>query len=148
MFSKFSDQLWTLQQVYQKEVSGRKMGPPAALVNHSSTLAWKLPWMEEPGGLQSTGLLRVPHESERLHFHFSVSCIGQGNGNPLQCSCLENPRDGEPGGLAVYGVTQSWTRLKLLSSSSSSSSSSFFPLVLEYSQWWKLHCFPSSSSDL
>ena len=56
---------------------------------------------------------------ERLHFHFSLSCIGEGNGNPLQCSCLENPRDGEAWWAAVYGVTQSRTRLKRLSSSSS-----------------------------
>ena len=58
--------------------------------------------------------------TERLHFHFSLSCIGEGNGNPLQCSCLENPRDGGAWWAAVYGVTQSRTRLKRLSSSSSS----------------------------
>ena len=57
--------------------------------------------------------------TERLHFHFSLSCIGEGNGNPLQCSCLENPRDGGAWWAAVYGVAQSWTRLKWLSSSSS-----------------------------
>ena len=57
--------------------------------------------------------------TERLHFHFSLSCIGEGNGNPLHCSCLENPRDGRAWWAAVYGVTQSWTRLKRLSSSSS-----------------------------
>ena len=57
--------------------------------------------------------------TERLHFHFSFSCIGEGNGNPLQCSCLENPRDGGAWWAAVYGVTQSRTRLKRLSSSSS-----------------------------
>ena len=54
-----------------------------------------------------------------LHFHFSLSCIGEGNGNPLQCSCLENPRDGGAWWAAVYGVTQSRTQLKPLSSSSS-----------------------------
>ena len=59
--------------------------------------------------------------TERLHFHFSLSCIGDGNGNPLQCSCLENPRDGEAWWAADYGVAQSRTRLKRLSSSSSSS---------------------------
>ena len=58
--------------------------------------------------------------TERLHFHFSLSCIGEGNGNPLQCSCLENPRDGRAWWAAVYGVSQSWTRLKRLNSSSSS----------------------------
>ena len=57
--------------------------------------------------------------TERLHFHFSLSCIGEGNGNPLQCSCLENPRDGRAWWAAVYGVAQSRTRLKRLSSSSS-----------------------------
>ena len=57
--------------------------------------------------------------TERLHFHFSLSCIGEGNGNPLQCSCLEKPRDGRAWWAAVYGVTQSRTRLKRLSSSSS-----------------------------
>ena len=59
--------------------------------------------------------------TEQLHFHFSLSCIGEGNGNPLQCSCLENPRDGGAWWATVYGVAQSWTRLKQLSSSSSSS---------------------------
>ena len=58
--------------------------------------------------------------TERLHFHFSLSCIGGGNGNPLQCSCLENPRDCGAWWAAVHGVTQTRTRLKRLSSSSSS----------------------------
>ena len=61
--------------------------------------------------------------TELLHFHFSLSCIGEGNGNPLQCSCLENPRDGGAWWAAVYGVAQRRTQLKRLSSSSSSSSS-------------------------
>ena len=78
---------------------------------HSSTLAWKIPWTEEPGRLQSMGSLRVS-TTERLHFHFSLSCIGEGNGNPLQCSCLENPREGGAWWAAVYGVAQSRTRLK------------------------------------
>ena len=56
--------------------------------------------------------------TEQLHFHFSLSCIGEGNGNPLQCSCLENPRDGAAWWAAVYGAAQSRTRLKRLSSSS------------------------------
>ena len=55
--------------------------------------------------------------TEQLHFHFSLSCIGEGNGNPLQCSCLENPRDGGTWWAAIYGVAQSQTRLKRLSSS-------------------------------
>ena len=78
---------------------------------HSSTFAWKIPWLEEPGRLQSMGSLESDMTG-RLDFHFSLSCIGEGNGNPLQCSCLENPRDGEAWWAAVYGVTQSRTRLK------------------------------------
>ena len=57
--------------------------------------------------------------TERIHFHFSLSCIGEGNGNPLQCSCQENPRDGGAFWAAVSGIAQSWTRLMRLSSSSS-----------------------------
>ena len=85
----------------------------------SSTLAQKIPWTEEPGGLQSMGSLRIG-TTEQLHFHFSLSCIGEGNGNPLQCSCLENPRDGGAWWAAFCGVTQSRTQLKRLSSSRSS----------------------------
>ena len=85
---------------------------------HSSTLAWKVPWTEEPGRLQSMGR-EESDMTERLHFHFLLSCIGEGNGNPLQCSCLENPRDAGAWWAAVYGVAQSQTRLKRLSSSSS-----------------------------
>ena len=62
---------------------------------------------------------RESDTTERLHFNLSLSCIGEGNGNPLQCSCLENPRDGGAWWAAVYGVAQSRTRLKRLSSSSS-----------------------------
>ena len=68
---------------------------------HSSTLAWKIPWAEEPGGLLDM--------TERLHFHFSLSCIGDGSGIPLQYSCLENPRDGGAWWAAVYGVAQGQT---------------------------------------
>ena len=130
---------------------------------HSSTLAWKIPWTEEPGRLQPMGSLRVWHDwmtslslftflrwrrkwhptpvllpgkshgprslvgcspwgheesdtTEQFHFHFSLSRIGE-DGNPLQCSCLENPRDGGAWWAAICGVTQSRTRLKWLSSS-------------------------------
>ena len=85
-----------------------------AMAPHSSTLAWKIPWTEDPGGLQSMGSLRVEHDWVTS---LSLSCIGEGNGNPLQCSCLENPRDGEAWWAAVYGVSQSWTWLKRFSSS-------------------------------
>ena len=66
--------------------------------------------------------------TERLHFHFSLSCIGQGNGDPLQCFCLENPRDREAWWAALYGVTQSRTRLKRLSSSSRGNSGSVYSI--------------------
>ena len=73
----------------------------------------------KPGRLQSVGSLESDR-TERLHFHFPLSSTGEGNGNPLQCSCLENPRDGGAWWAAVYGIAQSRTRLKRLSSSSSS----------------------------
>ena len=81
------------------------------MATHSSTLAWKIPWMEEPGRLQPRGL-EESDATERLHFHFSLSCVGEGNGNPLQCSCLENPRDGRAWWAAISGVAQSQTQLK------------------------------------
>ena len=65
--------------------------------------------------------------TEQLHFHFSLSCLGEGNGNSLQCPCLETPRDGGAWWAAVYGIAQSWTQLKQRSSSSSSSSSRTIP---------------------
>ena len=67
--------------------------------------------------------------TERLPFHFSLSCTGEGNGNPLQCSCLENPRDGGAWWAAVYGVAQSRIRLKRLSSSSSQVMSLLFNML-------------------
>ena len=95
------------------------------MATHSSTLAWRIPWMEEPVGYSPWG----PKESdttERLHFHFSLSCIGKGNGNPVQCSCLENPKDGGAWWASVYGVSQSQTQLKRLSSSNSNQSINFY----------------------
>ena len=88
---------------------------------HSSSLTWRIPWTEEPVGCSPWGRSELD-TTERLHFHFSLSCTGEGNDNPLQCSCLENPRDGGACWAAVYGVAQSRTRL-------SSSSSSNLPLV-------------------
>ena len=102
------------------------------MATHCSTLAWKIPWTEEPGSLQSMGSLRVS-TTEQLHFCFSVSRIGEGNGNPLQCFCLENPRDGGAWRAAVYGVPQCRTRLKRLSSSSSKG--------VKDSQDWKIKTF-------
>ena len=99
------------------------------------TLCWRRQWHPTPVLLPGKSHGRRSLEgcspwgrwrsdtTERLHFHFSLSCIGEQNGNPLQCSCLENPRDGEAWWAAIYVVAQSRTRLKRLSSSSSSSSS-------------------------
>ena len=85
------------------------------MATHSSVLAWRIPGMGQPGGLLSMGSQRVGHDSVT-----SLSHTGEGNGNPLQCSCLENPRDGGAWWAAVYGVAKSRTQLKRLSSSSSS----------------------------
>ena len=78
-----------------------------ALAPHSSTLAWKIPWTEEPGRLHGVAKSRTRLSDFTFTFHFS--CIEEGNGNPLQCSCLENPRVGGARWAAVYGVAQSWT---------------------------------------
>jgi len=100
-----------------------------------------------PWGLEDSDM------TERHHFHFSLSCIGEGNGNPLQCSCLENPRDGGAWWAAVYGVSQSQTWLKQLSSSSSkvvcySCLFKNFPVCCDpqsqrllCSQWRRSRCF-------
>ena len=91
--------------------------------------------------------------TEWLHFHFSLSCIGEGNGKPLKCSCLENPRDGGAWWAAVYGVTESQTRLRRLSSSSSSNNIYWAPQNLSASNFpkasdkgWKLLEWDSESS--
>ena len=82
------------------------------MATHTSTLAWKIPWMEEPGRLHSPWGCEESDTTERLHFHFSLSCIREGNGNTLEYSSLENPRDRGAWWATVYGVAQSWTRLK------------------------------------
>ena len=111
--------IWKSKCLINKSLLGHE---EKAMATHSSTLAWKIPWTEGPGRLQSMGLLEVGYDW-RLHFYVSVSCTREGNGNPLQYSCLENPRDRGAWWAAVYAVAQSRTRLKQLSSSSSSSSS-------------------------
>ena len=90
-------------------------GAQKAMAPHCSTLAWKIPWTEEPGRLQSMGSPRVRHD-----WATSLSRIGEGNGNPLRCYCLENPRDGGAWLASIYGIAQGQTQLKRLSSSSSS----------------------------
>ena len=144
---------------------------------HSSTLAWKIPQMEEPSRLQSMGSLGVGHDwatslplftflhwrrkwqptpvflpgesqewgslvgcrlwgrtesdtTKQLYFHFSLSCIGEGNGNPLQYSCRENPRNGGAWWAAVYGVAQSRTRVKRLAAAAVYRRTTDFFLIL------------------
>ena len=104
-----------------RQTLGKHLHPPgegngtplqySCLENPMDRGAW---WAAVHGGHWESGT------TERLHFHFSLSCIGEGNSNPLQCSCLENPRDGRAWWADVYGVEQSRTRLTQLSSSSSS----------------------------
>ena len=116
--------LWFSQFCYFQWISfdsRRRHWRPTPVLLPGKSHGWRSlvgcsPWGRE--GLDTT---------ERLLFHFSLSCIGEGNGNPLQCSCLENPRDEGAWWAAVYGVTQSRTRLKWLSSSSSFDSSRTFP---------------------
>ena len=80
---------------------------------HSRTFAEKIPWTEEPGRMLCMESL-LSDTTERLHFHFSLSCIGKGNGNPLECFSLENHRDGGAGGLPSMGshrVGHDWSDL-------------------------------------
>ena len=108
---------------------------------HSSTLAWKVPWAEEPGGLQSTRSRRVRHDWATSLSLFT--CIGEGNGNPLRCSCLENPRDGEPGGLPSMGshrVGHDWRDLAAAAAVAACS-----PPIL-HSKSWKTNNYISQIS--
>ena len=94
-------------------------------IPHTSKVATHSTCLENPmsGGAWQAAVRGVAKSQTRLsdHFHFSLSCIGEGNGNPLRCSCLENPRDGGVWWAAIYGVAQGRTRLKRFSSSSRSS---------------------------
>ena len=125
----FHDQMWAMhiwQKCYRNDAFVHHvrryivMTPEKAMATYSSTL---LPGKSH-GWRSLAGCNPWGHEksdtTERLHFHFSLPCIGEGNGNPLHCSCLENPRDRGAWWAVVYGVAQSWTQLKWLSSSSSS----------------------------
>ena len=85
---------------------------------HSSALAWKIHGQRSLVGCSPWGR-QESDTTEQLHFHFSLSCTGERNGKPLQCSCLENPRERGAWWAAVSGVAQSRTRLERLSSSSS-----------------------------
>ena len=116
-----------------------------AMAPHSSTLAWKIPWMEEPGRLKPMESLRVGHDWATSLSLFTFM-HGEGNGNPLQYSFLENPRDGGAWWASVYGVAQSQTWLKQLSSSSSNFMFFFktYPWKFPVIQWlvgtWHFDC--------
>ena len=110
---------------------------------HSSTLAWKIPWTEELGRLLSMGSLRVGHDISDFTLTFSLSCFGEGNGNPLQWSCLENPRDRRAWWETVYGVTQCRTWLKWLRSSSSKKDDRLMSQTNHYIRVW----MPGSSVE-
>ena len=103
---KTSDETYMVYGLLQKETA-----------THSSIPAWRIPGTEEPGGLPSMGLHGIRHDWNDLACMHA--CIGEGNGNPLQCSGLENPRDRGAWWAAVCGVAQSQTQLLRLSSSSS-----------------------------
>ena len=113
---------------------GRKESGTTERLTHTNKSFWRRQWHPTPillpgkyhGRRSLVGCSPwgrwESDKNEWLHFHFSPPCIGEGNGNPFQCSCLENPRDGGAWRAAVYGIAQSRTRLKRLSSSSSNKS--------------------------
>ena len=104
---------WSLFLNVSMAVYRRRQWHPTPVLLPGKSHGWRSLVGCSPRGLEDSDT------TERLNFHFSLSCIGEGNGNPLRCSCLENPTDGEAWWAAVYEVTQSSTRLKWLSSSSS-----------------------------
>ena len=103
--------LWVLSQC---PFLWRRRRHPTPVLLPGKSHGWRSPVSCSPWDHEESDM------TERLHFHFSLSCIGEGNGNPLQCSCLENPRDGGAWWAAVYGVARSRTRQKRLSSNSNS----------------------------
>ena len=123
-----------LSQPLRLYINYKILGVPTekAMAPHSSTLPGKSHGRGSLVGCSPWGRWESD-TTERLHFHFSLSCIGEGNGNPLQCSCLENPRDRGAWWAANYGVAQSWPRLKWLSSRSRSAH-----MCLEYALYWPI----------
>ena len=117
---KLTFTVWVIQEAIKQ---------PSKLLKESRHRVWRRQWHPTPVLLPGKSHrwrslvgytpwgCKESDTTERLHFHFSLSCIGEGNGNPLQCSCLENPRVGGAWWAAVYGVAQSRTRLKWLSGS-------------------------------
>ena len=121
--SVLSIEATVLNEIFKSDAAefARSQFPSAerAMAPHSSPLAWKIPWTEKPSGLQSMGSRRVGHDRVTSLSLFTF-VHRRRNGNSLQCSCLENPREGGAWWAALCGVAQSWTRLKRISSSSSS----------------------------
>ena len=111
-------QSWTWLKQLSSSSSSSRWYSEKAMAPHSSTLAWKIPWMEEPGKLQSMGLLRVRHDWA-ISLSLFTFMHWRRKWQPLQYSCPENPRDGGAWWASVYEVTQSRTQLEWLSSSSS-----------------------------
>ena len=113
--TKLPQSLWNSQPKFGQAPAGGQRGQwhPTPVLLPGKSHGWRSLGGCSPWGCWESGT------TEWLRFQFSLSCIGEGNGNPLQCSCLENPRDGEAWWAAVYGVAQSQTRLRRLSSSSS-----------------------------
>ena len=97
------------------KIPWRRKWQPTPVFSRGESHGWRSLMGYTPPGRKESDT------TERLHFHFSLSCMGEGNGNPLQCSCLENPRDGGAWWAAVYGVTQSRTRLKRLEAAAAAS---------------------------
>ena len=110
----YSRSLLVIYFIYSSVYIQRRQWHPTLVLLPEESHGWRSLVGCSPWGREESD------KTERFYFHFSLSCIGEGNGNPLQCSCLENPKDGGAWWAAVYGVTQSRTRLKWLSSSSSS----------------------------
>ena len=107
--------LWNVEYSWTRDQIQRRRWHRTPVLLPGKSHGWRNLVGCSPWGLEELDT------TERLHFHFSLSCIGEGNGNPLQCSCLENSRDGGASWAAISGVAQSRTRLKRFSSSSSSS---------------------------
>ena len=108
----YSELILSSENKQSRVLAQRRQWHPTPVLLPGQSHGWRSLVGCSPWGRQESDT------TERPHFHFSLSCIGEGNGNPLQCSCLENPRDGRAWWAAIYWVTQSQTRLKRLSSSS------------------------------
>ena len=122
-------------------LSWKRKWPPTPVPLPGKSYGWRGLVGYSPWGREELDM------TEWLHFHFSLSCIGEGNGNPLQFSCLENPRDRAAWWAAIYGVAQSRIWLKCLSSSSSRTDSNMFLYMAEkYSIAYMYHSFFNHSS--